>query len=80
MRVIGAGLLILAGIAGLAHAQEPTKAQADAIRASCRSDFLKNCPGVARGGKDALACLQKNAARLSPGCKAAVGAVPAVAP
>jgi len=84
MRILAIGLLVLAGIAGQAQvqaqAQQPTKAQTDAIRASCRSDFLKNCSGVTPGGKDALACLQKNSAKLSAGCQTAVTAVPAVAP
>ena len=37
-----------------------TSAQQSAIKASCRSDFMAKCSGVTPGGKDALACLQKN--------------------
>lgn len=64
---------------GLSHtgamAQAPTPAQADAIRASCRSDFLKNCSGVPRGGKEALDCLRGSKDKLSPVCGTAVSAV-----
>ena len=51
---------------------EPSATQTAAIRTSCRSDFMVQCPGVAPGGKDALLCLQRSVARLSPACKAAV--------
>lgn len=62
-------------------AQQPTQAQRDAIRASCRSDFMANCSGVQPGGKDAFDCLKRNLGKLSGGCQAAVGAIsPAPAP
>jgi len=51
-----------------------TSAQQSAIRSSCRSDFTAKCSGVTPGGKDALACLQKNVNGLSPACKTAVSA------
>jgi hypothetical protein len=57
-----------------AQAQQPSAAQTDAIRQSCRSDFMADCKGVQPGGADALHCLQRNAAALSPPCKAAVAA------
>jgi hypothetical protein len=41
---------------------------------------MSHCSGVTPGGKDALACLQRNAASLSPGCRSAVGAIGAPAP
>jgi hypothetical protein len=69
-----------------ALAQQPTQAQRDAIRASCRSDFMANCSSVTPGGKEALECLLRNQAKLSPACNAAVSAVvpaqqtPAAAP
>ena len=57
-----------------------TAEQQSAIRASCRSDFMSKCSGVTPGGKDALVCLQKNVASLSPACKTAVSAtIPAPA-
>jgi hypothetical protein len=51
-----------------------TSAQQSAIRANCRDDFMAHCSGVTPGGKDALVCLQKNVASLSPACKSAVDA------
>jgi hypothetical protein len=58
-----------------AAAQEPTQAQRDAIRASCRSDFIANCSGVEPGGREALECLMRNDAKLSAACREAVSAV-----
>lgn len=58
-----------------ALAQQPTQAQRDALRASCRSDFMANCSSVTPGGKEALQCLLRNQAKLSPACNAAVSAV-----
>ncbi len=69
-----AGLFLALTIDPLA-AQQPTEAQRDAIRASCRSDFIANCSGVTPGGKEALECLLRNASSLSESCKAAVNAV-----
>jgi hypothetical protein len=61
-------------------AQQPTQAQRDAIRSSCRSDFIANCAGVTPGGKEAYECLLRNNDKLSPACKAAVNAVAANPP
>src|ERR1043165_3228715 len=58
-----------------AAAQNPTAVQRDAIRSACRSDFLAHCASVQPGGKEALACLLQNDARLSESCKSAVSAV-----
>jgi hypothetical protein len=80
-----AGALVALSIHAAA-AQQPTQAQRDAIRASCRSDFIANCSGVTPGGKEALECLLRNQAKLSPACNSAVGAIvpakpaPATAP
>ena len=80
-----AGLLTILAIDPLA-AQQATEAQREAIRASCRSDFIANCSGVTPGGKDAFECLVRNESRLSGSCKEAVNAVaekpaePAAAP
>ncbi len=72
--------LAIAALTGGATAQV-TADQQSAIRSSCRSDFMSKCSGVTPGGKDALACLQKNVASLSPACKTAVSAtIPAPAP
>ena len=76
--------LLIAGLfggAGIAVAQEPTPDQQSAIRSNCRSDFMANCSGVPRGGKEAMQCLKDNVAKLSSGCQQAVKAVmPAPAP
>jgi hypothetical protein len=70
---LGVAALALAALADGANAQI-TSAQQSAIRASCRSDFMSKCSGVTPGGKDALNCLQKNVAALSPACQTAVSA------
>ena len=68
--------LCISGIAGAQESrQAPTQAQRDAVRASCRSDFMANCSGVQPGGKDALECLKRNEAKLSAPCKTAVNAI-----
>lgn len=69
-------LLLLAAVVlstfdGAAQGQ-PSAAQQNAIKASCRSDFMSHCASVTPGGPEALACLQKNVAGLSPACKKAV--------
>lgn len=72
----GSASLALAFLAATpAYAQQPTPAQADAIRSSCRSDFMSNCRGVTPGGAEALQCLRQNAPRLSTGCQSALAAV-----
>jgi hypothetical protein len=74
-------IVCLLGGAGIAAAQQPTPEQQDAIRSNCRSDFMANCSGVPRGGKEAMQCLKDNVAKLSSGCQQAVKAVmPAPAP
>ena len=62
------------------QAQQPTPAQTDAIRKSCRQDFMANCSGVQPGGKEALDCLKQNVGRLSPPCRTAVSAIMPAAP
>ena len=61
-------------------AQQPTTTQRDAIRSSCRSDFIAKCSGVEPGGKAALECLEGNRDSLSPSCKAAIDAVAGAPP
>jgi hypothetical protein len=50
-------------------AQQPTTTQRDAIRSSCRSDFIARCSGVEPGGKAALECLERDRDSLSASCK-----------
>ncbi|MBI2713121.1 MAG: hypothetical protein HYX37_01535 [Rhizobiales bacterium] len=77
---LGAAALAVATLTEPATAQV-TAEQQSAIRSNCRSDFMSKCSDVTPGGKDALVCLQKNVASLSPGCKTAVSAtIPAPAP
>lgn len=53
----------------------PTAAQQNAIKMSCRGDFMANCRGVQPGGPEAFMCLQRNSSRLSPNCKTSLAAV-----
>ena len=66
--------------ASQSFAQQPTSAQASAIRSACRSDYMANCSGVPTGGEAALACLKQNAAKTSPACQQALNAVGGGAP
>ena len=72
------GLALLAGLVALAMTEDAaaqvTADQQSAIKASCRSDFMSKCSGVRPGGAEALQCLQKNVAALSPSCQSAVSA------
>jgi Cysteine rich repeat len=62
-------------VSSLANAQQPTQAQASAIRQSCRSDFQAHCSGVPTGGQAALDCLKQNASQTSPACQQALSAL-----
>ena len=53
----------------------PTAQQQAAIRQSCQSDFMSRCSRRQPGGADALHCLQRNSAQLSPNCRTAVAAL-----
>jgi hypothetical protein len=65
--------LSASALSGPALAQM-TDAQKNALKANCRSDYMSNCMSVRPGGIEALQCLQKNMAKLSPGCQSAVNA------
>ena len=39
------------------------------MKAHCRADYMAHCMGVPPGGREALQCMQRNFANLSPGCK-----------
>jgi hypothetical protein len=54
-------------------AQSMSDAQKNAIRESCRSDYMKHCSSVPPGTAQSLACLQSNAGQLSAGCQRALG-------
>lgn len=66
--------LLLFQFVGVAAAQQPTQAQANAIKQSCRSDYQSNCSSVPTGGRASLQCLQEHLVELSPACQAAVNA------
>ncbi len=72
-----ASAVALLGTGVPAAAAKPTEAQLDAIKSSCRSDFMSNCWSVKRGGVEAMQCLKEHMAKLSPGCKTAVEAATA---
>jgi len=62
--------------AGAASAQ-PTQEQINAVRSSCRSDYMSYCRSVTPGGPEALQCLRSNSGKLSAGCRRAVDAIAA---
>jgi hypothetical protein len=66
--------LVLAFAALPALAQKPTPEQIEAIRANCKADFTRLCPGVPPGGR-ALLCLRENIGKVSPACARVVNAV-----
>ena len=55
--------------------KRPTPKQTSAIRAACRSDFISHCASVQPGGRDALMCLERNQAEVSPSCQTALAAI-----
>lgn len=57
-----------------AAAKQPSSAQVAAIKSACRADYPKVCASVPPGGAAALECLEKNRAKVSPACEAAVSA------
>ncbi len=67
------GMLFLLLTGGVA-AQQPTQAQANAIRQSCRGDYQSLCASVPTGGAASLQCLQQHITTLSPPCHDAVAA------
>lgn len=75
-----AGAALLSVWTAAAQAQAPSKAQQDAIRSNCRSDFMRNCSSVTPGGREALECLVQNKAKVSAGCQGALSAIAAPAP
>jgi hypothetical protein len=66
------GLLVFQ-LTGSAFAQQPSQAQGNAIRQSCRSDYQSYCSSVPTGGMASLQCLQGHMNELSPACQTAVG-------
>jgi hypothetical protein len=52
----------------------PTAAQREAVRITCRRDYRRHCRGIPQG-PEAFACLQSNAARLTPNCRTSIAAI-----
>ncbi len=52
----------------------------EAMREHCRADYMELCRRVPPGGREALQCMQRNYAHLSPGCKTAVAPTMHMAP
>jgi hypothetical protein len=77
---IGGGAPAPAAGAAAAPAAAPTGEQQAAIKRTCQRDFMTNCRGVQPGGPEALACLQRNSAKLSPDCRTSLAAVAGGAP
>jgi hypothetical protein len=82
LRAFCIALLMVAatGAGSDAFAQRPSQAQINAMRQSCRSDYMGHCSSVPTGGAPALNCLKQNLANLSPGCQTAVKAIAPEAP
>ena len=68
------------GATGDALAQQPSQAQLNALRSSCRSDYMAHCSSVPTGGAPALNCLKQHMSALSGGCQSAVNAISPAAP
>ncbi len=73
MLKIAASLCVLGAITSEAAAQRPAKAQENAIRSACLRDYMSHCSKV-KPGPAGMACLQRNAASLSTGCRTALSA------
>jgi len=71
-------LVALALCAALpASAEQPGAQPAQSVRQACAADYRSFCPGVKLGGGRAAACLEQNAAKLSPSCQQALSAAKA---
>lgn len=77
---LAALVFLCIGPGGAALAQQPSQAQINAIRQSCRADYQTYCASVPPGGAASLECLQQNAPSLSPACQQAVSAIGGAAP
>lgn len=58
-----------------AAAQDAPASGRRAVMQACRDDYLAFCRGVAPGSGAVARCLREHAAELSPGCRAAAGAL-----
>jgi hypothetical protein len=58
-----------------AAAQQPSQAQINTIKQSCRSDYMNVCASVPTGGRAALQCLQQHQSNVSASCQDALSAI-----
>lgn len=67
--------LKIAPFAVLLAASSPALAQRDdpGLQLNCANDFFRLCAGVDPNSGEADKCMNRNRARLSPECKAAIG-------
>ncbi len=72
---VAAAFAALILMAGTALAQQASDAQRNAIRQACPADYQARCANVPAAGEAAFACLQRNMASLSSGCRQAVEAI-----
>ena len=82
LKTVWAAVLVVSalGAAGDALAQQPSQAQLNALRSSCRGDYMAHCSSVPTGGAPALNCLKQHMSALSGGCRSAVSAISPAAP
>ena len=67
-------LLLVAGLCVDVHEASAQQSGAQAKRQACEADYQAYCSNVRPGGGRIIACLQQNAAKLSPGCQKALAA------
>ncbi|MBV9537784.1 MAG: hypothetical protein JOY70_02495, partial [Acidisphaera sp.] len=73
-RLFGWAALTVAALVGGARAA-PTQSQIDAVRQSCRGDYMAHCSGVQPGGSAALSCLMQHQSAVSAPCQRALSAI-----
>ncbi|GJD28865.1 hypothetical protein PMNALOAF_0097 [Methylobacterium adhaesivum] len=67
--------LKIAPLALVMLAAAPAQAQREdqGLQLGCANDYFRLCAGVDPNSQDADRCMERNRARLSPECKAAIG-------
>ena len=73
-KIGGFALLALIASSSAVVAQQGAAEITPAQRQACQGDYNSFCEGVRPGGGRIVACLNKNLAKLSPACRAALQA------